>query len=377
MLRIFLLLSLVFFISHTAFAFNSVCEEQQCVGVVDVGSTGSRLHVYAYQKNENSAQIEEVWIKKITPGFAALKPQQNDINHYLDELFQDAPQNFPVYFYATAGMRLLPDENQKKYYDAVHTWFKNSPWHLNAAKTITGREEGVFAWLSLYEHLNKTEGSHILNHLSVMDMGGASVQVVSAVDLASEDNKKDYIKVNLHGKKQTLFVHSFLGLGQTLVAEQFLDEPSCFPEGYPLPDGALGKGNAKRCAAQISKLIDGVHDVYRILHPVFDAENAKNWYVMAGLAYLIEEAPFNDSQNQHEITNDALLQQADSAVCHRSWRDVQQAYPEEKRLSRACLTASYYYALMRAYDISPKEPIHLVSNASSIDWTLGVALHHD
>ena len=111
------------------------------------------------------------------------------------------------------------------------------------------------------------------------------------------------------------------------------------------------------------------------LHPALRAAEFKTWYVMAGLPYLIEEAPFN--QNQYEITNDALLEQANQAVCDRSWGDIQAAYPDEKNVSRACLVASYYYALMEAYEISPNEKIHLISNTQkSVDWTLGVALHH-
>lgn len=367
MTRVILLCASLLIIVHTAFA------EKTYIGVVDVGSTGSRLHVYAHEKN--SEHTEEIWLNKITPGFATLQPEASDISLYLTKLFKDSPKNFPVYFYATAGMRLLPDEHQKKYYDAVKNWFKKTSWDLKEAKTITGREEGIFAWLSLYEDLNETPGVEMPKHLSVMDMGGASVQVVSAVDATPASNQKDYIELNVHGKKQALFVHSFLGLGQTLVAEQFLDEASCFSEGYPLPDGSVGAGNAVRCVEHISKLIEGVHEVNHTLHPALDTEQSKTWYVMAGLSYLIEEAPF--SQYQHEITNDALLEQANKAVCQRPWEAVKNAYPEEKYLSRACLAASYYYALMRAYEISPKEPIHLVSNTQqSIDWTLGVALHH-
>ncbi|MDX2345262.1 MAG: multidrug DMT transporter permease [Legionella sp.] len=366
------MIRVVFLLSSILFVFNAFSAEKKYIGVVDVGSTGARLHVYA--QSDHATPMEEVWVKKITPGFSSLKPEQAYIDNYLNELFQAAPRNFPVYFYATAGMRLLPSEEQNKYYDAVRAWFKRSAWNLQEAKTITGREEGVFAWLSLYEKLNEKSDIEVPQHLSVMDMGGASVQVVSAVDSKIEANQKDYIEVNLHGKSQTLFVHSFLGLGKTSVSEQFLDEPSCFSDGYPLPDGSLGAGNATRCVEHISKLIDGVHDVHRTLHPALDAAEVKNWYVMAGLAYLIEEAPFN--QNQHEITNDALLQQADRAVCHRPWHALQSAYPDDKYLSRACLAASYYYALMRAYDIKPSEPIHLVSNSTSTDWTLGVALHN-
>ncbi len=359
--------------SNTALAFNAVCAEQKCVGVVDVGSTGSRLHVYAYHKQGDTDYPEEVWLKRITPGFATLNPEQSHIDTYLNELFEGAPEALPIYFYASAGMRLLPNEVQKKHYETVQNWFERSPWHLQEAKTITGREEGVFAWLSVYEQLRRTPGVKPPTHLSVMDMGGASVQVVSVVDSKQDKNREDYIDINLHGKKQTLFVHSFLGLGQTLVVDQFLDETSCFPEGYPLPNGSFGVGHAKHCVDQISKLIDGVHEVHHTLHPVLPPEFSREWYVIEGLTYLLKEAPFNHHEN--EITNDGLLEQAEATVCHRPWEMIQHDYPEEENLSRTCLKASYYHSLIRSYGIAPREPIHLVPNTHGVDWTLGVALH--
>ncbi|MCH9717485.1 MAG: multidrug DMT transporter permease, partial [Gammaproteobacteria bacterium] len=352
---------------------NPICSQQGCVAVIDVGSTGSRLHVYTDATDGDTQTSTEVWSKKITPGFGTLKPKQSHINAYLDELFQGAPKDFPVYFYASAGMRLLPSEYQTQYYNMVNDWFEHSQWSLKEARTITGSEEGIFAWLSVHEQLRRNPNATIPDNLSVMDMGGASVQLITAVDSAQNNNTNDYVDIHVHGKKQTLFVHSFLGLGQTLVSDQFLDEPSCFPEGYLLPDGSLGKGDAGACVKQVSKLIDGVHAVKNVLNPALNQETLRTWYVIEGLAYLAKEAPFN--QNKNTITNDELFQRAESTVCHRPWEDIRRDYPEEDRLSRACLKASYYHALIRSYGIDSSQPINLVPNISSVDWTLGVVLH--
>ena len=373
MSRIVFFLISIGLVSNIALASSSMCSEQTCTAVIDVGSTGSRIHVYAYINDEDKQAPVEVWSKKITPGFGTLNPKQSHINAYLDELFQDAPEGFPVYFYASAGMRLLPSEHQAQYYNMVKNWFSLSQWTLKEARTITGREEGIFAWLSVHEQLRRNTRVTIPDNLSVMDMGGASVQVITAVNSTQNHNTSDYVDIDLHGKKQTLFVHSFLGLGQTLVSDQFLDEPTCFPEGYLLPSGSLGQGNSGACVKHVSKLIDGVHEVKNVLHPALNKETAKTWYVIEGLAYLAKEAPFD--RNKNEVTNDELLQLAESTVCHRPWEDIQRDYPKEDRLSRACLKASYYHALIKSYGIDSSEPIHLVPNISSVDWTLGVVLH--
>jgi hypothetical protein len=375
-----------FLIAATAFSFNPPCTERTCIGVVDVGSTGSRLHVYQFQNKPDHASeqlFDKVWFKKITPGFATLPADPALINHYLSQLFQDSPEHFPVYFYASAGMRLLPSERQDKYYQAVQAWFLSSAWHLEEARTLTGHEEGLFAWLSVREHLRQATGVEPPSNLSVMDMGGASVQVITAVDTSQgtipSDNNADYIQIHLNGKPQTLFVHSFLGLGQTLVANQFLDEASCFSEGYRLSSGAVGTGDAQHCAGQIFKLIDDIHDVTHVLQSALNSDSPRTWYVISGLAYLMREAPFSqnqdNNQNKNELTNDALIEQAENTVCRRPWEVVQQDYPEEENLSRTCLTASYYHALIKSYGIAPREPIHLIAEPSEMDWTLGVALH--
>ncbi len=373
MIRFFLGLAVILFASNIAFASGSDCREKKCIGVVDVGSTGSRLHVYAYQKNDRTQSVEEVWSKRVHHGFATLPISGDTISNYLQALFEDAPQQIPVYFYATAGMRLLPTEEQQLYYDAARKWFENTGWTLQEARTITGREEGAFAWLSVHEALRKTSMVNMPRHLSVMDMGGASVQVVTVVDVKHPDNIKDYIDVKVNGSTQTLFVHSFLGLGQVLVSEQFLNEPSCFPEGYSLPSGGLGEGNARLCSEHVSRLIDGVHKVNHVLHPTLYPDPLREWYVIEGLTYLAKEAPFEF--NFGEMNNDGLLEQAENTVCHRPWEVVQRDYPEDKKLSRACLTASYYHALIKAYGIAPREPIHFVPETGNADWTLGVALH--
>ena len=162
---------------------NATCEHRHCLAVVDAGSTASRLHLYVYDldSKNNPVQIEELWSKKIKPGFASIEGNQESINAYLNSLFESLPEeNLPVYFYATAGMRLLPHPTQELYYRKLQQWFMaQTRWRLIDAKTITGSEEGVFGWLAVNYQLgllNRTEKPYV----GVMDMGGASVQVTFA-----------------------------------------------------------------------------------------------------------------------------------------------------------------------------------------------------
>ena len=121
MLRFISILFCSLILTTPIYAQSTACTEHQCIAVVDAGSTGSRLHIYAYDLDETNSpiHINEVWNKKIKPGFATIEANANTIDAYLSVLMSNSPEeHMPLYFYATAGMRLIPQAKQKKYYDS-------------------------------------------------------------------------------------------------------------------------------------------------------------------------------------------------------------------------------------------------------------------
>ena len=358
-------------------AASSICQQRHCMAVVDAGSSGSRLHLYAYDLDSKNTpiQIDELWSKKIKPGFSTLEPNQASIDTYLDALFNNAPeQNIPVYFYATAGMRLLSQLKQQQYYQALQRWFgTQTKWQLIASKTITGSEEGVLSWLAVNYQLGAFTATD-KPLASVMDMGGASVQVAFPVQRVENIEQHDLVTLDISGRHLVLFVHSFLGLGQTLLSQQFLDADHCFSTGYQLPSGFLGGGDATSCQHEITKLINGVHEVSRIIKPAITNNVVNSWYAMGGVAALVEDKPFSFENKQ--FTNQGLLQQADSEVCHQQWQDLSAKYPGNDFLPNYCLFSSYYYALMvDGYGVQPEQIINYIPSGQGSDWSLGVVLH--
>lgn len=364
-------------VTTSVFAQTVPCERQQCVAVVDAGSTGSRLHIYAYDldKTQTPIRIKEMWNKKINPGFATIEANSATIDSYLIILLADAPvKKIPIYFYATAGMRLLPQMKQKKYYDVLNTWFRNhNEWQLKDAKTITGNEEGLYDWLSVNYHLGNLN-SQTKGAIGVMDMGGASVQIIFPIAQTQGINDKSQIKVNLYGQTHNLYVHSFLGLGQTEVSHQFLNSASCFTNNYPLPDGAKGQGNALSCKQQVSSLMNQVHGVNQLIQPLLAANPVDSWYTIGGISNLADSAFFNFKQNQ--LTSQDLLLQADSQICQQQWDDINNQYPDDDYVYKYCLSSAYYYALMvDGYGIYPEQTVNYLPPQQNIDWTTGVVLY--
>ncbi|MDR3443439.1 MAG: multidrug DMT transporter permease [Legionella sp.] len=378
MTRFLILISCLFLITNNAHAEKSPCTEHKCIAVIDAGSTGSRLHVFSYDmdKTNTPINITEVWAKKTTPGFASIEATPNNIDAYLTILLSGASvQHVPVYFYATAGMRLLSQSKQKAYYQNLKNWFDHqSNWQLVEAKTIKGNDEALYDWLAVNYHLgtlqSKTEHS-----VGVMDIGGASIQIAFPVQTNQVEPQESQVELDLYGQHISLFVHSFLGLGQTEITHQLLDSPACFPNNYPLPNGQIGQGNAPECAQEITSLINDVHKAKSIVQSPLTNNPVSSWYAIGGISNLAESKPFQFQNNQ--LTTQELLQQANSLVCQQSWDDLSSQFPNNDYLDGYCLMPSFYHTLMvEGYGFSPNQTVNYVPSAENLDWTLGVVLHH-
>lgn len=379
MIRLILVILASIVFSSTLFAKTSSCENQHCIAVVDAGSTGSRLYIYSYDldKTNTPTHITELWTKKITPGFASIDSSANSIALYLSTLLADAPvKKVPLYFYATAGMRLLPQAKQKKHYNELSTWFNNQQeWQLKEAKTLIGRDEALYGWLSVNYHLGRFNKDAMKHTLGVIDMGGASVQIVFPISETSNTEDQSQIQIDLYGQHYTLYARSFLGLGQTEMSHQFLNIASCYVNNYPLPDGGLGAGDALSCKQEVTSLIKEVHHVNQLVQPLLNANPVTTWYALGGLNNLAASPIFHFEHSQ--LTNQELIQQADSQLCNQQWQDIDNQYPSDDYVYQYCLSSAYYYALMvDGYGIAPEKPINYLSASDNVGWTKGVVLTH-
>ncbi len=355
---------------------SDVCQQQRCIAVVDAGSTGSRLHIYSYDldSNNNPIQINEQWSNKIKPGIATIDPSQLAVKTYLNHLFEGSPKlSIPLYFYATAGMRLVPEAKQRLYFQFLQQWFSlQSQWQLMDAKTITGSEEGMLGWLAVNYKVGHFSSDKPL--VNVIDVGGASVQVTLPVQDSEQIDKQDLFDVDVYGRHYVLFAHSFLGLGQNVFLQQFLNVDNCFSNGYPLPNGRLGKGDASSCQQAVSMVMDQMHEVSRIVKSAITSNGNHSWYAIGGVASLLESNPISFQNKQ--FTNQQLLEKVDTEACKRPWQDLNAENPNNEYVYGTCLFASYYYALMvDGYGIKPEELVSYMPSNQGLDWSLGVVLH--
>lgn len=364
------LFNLVILFAVSFASYGGSCTSEHCIAIVDAGSSGSRIHLYSITSQPDQLPVfHEEWSNKINPGISSILFEQKSVDIYLNQLFSNAPdlQNIPLYFYATAGMRLQSQPHQALLYSLITNWFQSQPsWNLIEAKTITGHDEGLYGWLAVNYQLGNLSDKK--EPVGVLDMGGASVQIAFPVKI-KDDANSDIQSFNLNNRHYELFVHSFLGLGQNELTHQFLTVPECFANHYTTPD-LPGNGDITECKKQIKPLINQVHHVNQLISENMSYKTNSQWFVIGGLTKLVSDSMINLGE---VFTNKQLIEIADKQGCKKEWADILIEYPDNDYVYEDCLLAAYYYVLnINGYGLKPNEPIHYSHENS--DWTIGVLL---
>lgn len=241
-----------FVVALLSFGIISVSEatgnKPECRIVFDAGSSGTRLYIYE--------RVNTGWRQHEGPKVGALADPVREIRGVkwsdLDAVITDVmksldqfKQNGPVdkkkrprwmafdwsakcnivsaNVYATAGMRIAEQLQPKR---SKLLWRKLSQQLSEklgkqvtvSTRTLTGFEEGLYAWLSVREERKK-------NDFGIVEMGGASSQVTFPCPTCQQNGTGRDIM--LGGKPIRLYSYSFLGLGGDEAAKVFGIVPAC------------------------------------------------------------------------------------------------------------------------------------------------------
>jgi guanosine-diphosphatase len=213
--------------------------------MIDAGSTGSRIHVYKFNNCLSSPTFEYEVFKMIRPGLSSFASNAQKAAESLDPLMQEAesvvPRSLwkctPVAVKATAGLRMLGHAESDAILAAVKQRLQSKYEFPLIAKDgvviMDGKDEGVYAWITANYLLNTLPSgpatansnvdSSITTPYAVLDLGGASTQIVFKpffdVDGDGIDDGKGLEdgehKYDLHfgGRNHVLYQHSYLGYG--------------------------------------------------------------------------------------------------------------------------------------------------------------------
>ncbi|KAL8285960.1 hypothetical protein RB597_002845 [Gaeumannomyces tritici] len=252
--------------------------------ILDAGSSGTRLHIYRWKdpaKARKHASPEELqrlpqletkdkWTKKTRPGVSTFGSNPSDVGpEHLEDLVAHAVKyvpehkqaDTPIFLMATAGMRLLPQMQQKALlgeicsYLQTHTMFSLPDCDLHI-QVIKGETEGLYGWVaSNYllggfdrpDNHQHGKGHHTYGFL---DMGGASAQIAFAPNSTEAQKHADDLKLlrlrTLDGQpaEHKVFTTTWLGFGVNQARERYVKSlvEGTSAGSSEIPDPCMPKG---------------------------------------------------------------------------------------------------------------------------------------
>jgi Golgi apyrase len=207
--------------------------------------------------------------KPLSVGHDHLKPL---LDHALENIPKDQVAETPFFLLATAGMRLLPENQRQSVLTEVCNYVRTNTKFLVPdcdlhIQVIPGETEGLYGWIAanyLLEGFDSPEDhDHGKGHhtYGFLDMGGASAQIAFAPNATETEKHADNLKLlrlrKLNGadEEYRVFVTTWLGFGANQARARYVD---ALLEKFPadtlelldpcLPDGLKVKLNGKPIA---------------------------------------------------------------------------------------------------------------------------------
>ncbi|NXH51292.1 ENTP8 diphosphohydrolase, partial [Rhabdornis inornatus] len=388
--------------------------------VFDAGSTHTSLYIYRWpaHKENGTGIVSQVEACSVSgPGIssyaddpvgagASLKP-------CLDKAMKIIPaeqqRETPTYLGATAGMRLLREENSTKaeqVFAEVSKAIGEYPVDFRGARILTGSEEGSFGWITvnyLLQTLVKVQlGERAARGTRAECCGsqgcsGSSqlgcIQSSWGVDPAFWDGL--WARSQWHGSSP---INGSVSLQASLSAQ--ISHP-CYPRGYQenltvaelydspcvhAPSSAspglvlrvTGTGDPAECGTAMQRLFNsscgaqwpcGFNGVYQ--PPV-----KGQFLAFSGFYHSLHFLNLTGGQSL-SLVNATIWQ-----ICNSSWEQVQELFPTVSRtqLRDACTASSYTLTLLLQgykFNYTTWPNIHFVRQVANIDvgWTLGCMLN--
>ncbi|NXI34107.1 ENTP8 diphosphohydrolase, partial [Galbula dea] len=406
--------------------------------VFDAGSSHTSLFVYQWDSDkENNTGVVSQTLSCDVQGqgissYASDPPRAGDsLRECLGKALKVIPaakqRDVPAYLGATAGMRLLREQNitvADQVLAEVAKTMREFPVAFQGARILTGEEEGAYGWITtnyLLDSFTKySPKAHTWVHpeaaniFGALDLGGASTQI-SFMPEGSVANWNEVCKFRLYGYNYNIYTHSYLCYGQNEMLKRLAKElievrgelevnHPCYPKDYNetislsslstspctnqsdphliLSDRNVtleGRGNASKCLAAIRKLFN-FSACGQSQDCTFDgiSQPPVRGKFIAFSAFYYNFKFLNLTEGQSLAT----VRETIEHFCRRSWEDLSSSYPAEnpERLSKYCANTNYILTLLLdayKFNESSWNNIFFQMKAGSADvgWTLGYMLN--
>jgi len=247
----------------TSIARDSVPSEDYFCIVFDAGSTGTRIHIFHFKKEQGgSLKLVKDIFKKVKPGLSSYADNPDKgvesvkglLNVAKEYVPHDKWYKTPLVLRATAGLRLLPGKKAELILNGVKRLFMGCLFQKlgdDFVSIMDGDSEGIYGWLTVNYLTEKLKPVDVSKMYGALDLGGGSVQItipLNGKEVDTTEVPKTYVKsVDISPNSYTLYTHSYLGLGLMSARAAILNESAvghedskhaleisspCFPAGY-------------------------------------------------------------------------------------------------------------------------------------------------
>lgn len=387
--------------------------------MIDAGSSGSRVHVYKFTVCNDPVLEDEVF-HMLEPGLSHYKDDAQAAAESLKKLMEIAVESVPKEFQsctpiavkATAGLRMLGTEQSKNILDAVRKYLSKYPFPIaenGGVEIMEGKDEGVYAWITVNYLLGKLKKSQRGSSAAVFDLGGASTQIVFEPKYNGESMFEGDHKYTLDYQNGTfdLYQHSYLGYGlnearkriKSAIVELWKEEIKftgqvyhpCLPSGHqeevPLANGTMIKligtgAGYTECRGVIEKVFnkdklcelgpcafDGVYQP-----PLVETFKENDLYVFSYFYDLTQPLGMPSEFSIRE------LGELTDRVCKgetRPFQHVPNAIKTLKEKPEYCLDLTYIYNLLKfGYDIPSDRLVRTAKKIRGAEtgWCLGASI---
>ena len=375
----------------------------------DAGSSGTRLRIYQFLASGHSLQPSDVRElssspDKAEPGISELADDPSRVEEYMTPLLESAKKTIPedkqastpIFLFATAGMRLVPQDQADAILNEVRKLFNDKdkcPFMFqddNDARIITGKTEGIYAWVTInflvgaYRSKGLTYGS--------LDLGGASQQNAWKFN----SSHPDVVVVDFSGKKYKVFARSYLGFGQDQARERYLGviaqkencvknsecvvKSPCHNKGFKESlkfDGQErvfeGTADVENCR-KIIREVFFCHSPNVLKCPFYDQPKLKGrFYGFSSFYYILTgiDAVCSDCENNKVTRRKVDLYS--KSFCGKDYDDLE----KNPYAKNHCFGGNFIYELLtEGYRLGPYKEIRVTNslNGFKLGWTLGAVL---
>lgn len=370
---------------------------------IDAGSSGSRIYLYRWPKNQDTRQLtrvesEAIFSEERNPGISDEQGVGVDMLHELVALAESYlppgvdPGEVSIYLGATAGLRLVDESSERDIMSRVRSVLHDSRFQFHDvwARTISGEEEGLYDWL--VANYLKNGGDFPTTSTTTygaLDLGGASTQISFP---SLEDNT---FPLRIGSMEFPLKTKSFLHFGVDQARVNYDDKFAsntkinpCYPIGYTDSTTDIsGSSDWESCLSSVAQLFDSNEEGAQT-NPIPSqhiVDEQQKFIAMSAFVYTWDFLGLNIGDKTQDL--DALLRRSED-ICNRGLKQQEKQFerrsfrkPTNRILMKPhtqCFNAAFSYQLLsKGYGMSTtKTPIQIYYdiNGTKVQWALGLML---